>query len=157
MRGRSHILCPAVSGALQPVYILFQGDDVPVAFLFHLSGLLAPGVEIGVGDASGLNPREAALVLLTVGLEHRVVGLLLRPLLEGPRLPAGLLSLGNRALAVLRADPSRLGEPAPAVLAAPDKNRSLTALLNRFSGSLLKILVIRHSRQQIQQTILKLN
>ena len=142
---------------LQPVHVFLQGDNLSVTFLFHLSGLLAPGVEIGIGNTSGLDPGKAPLVLLAVGPEYRVVGLLLRPLLEGPRLPAGLLSLGNRALAVLRADPSRLGEPAPAVLAAPDKNRSLTALLNRFSGSLLKILVIRHSRQQIQQTILKLN
>ena len=72
------------SRLLQPVLELVHGDDFPATFLFHLSGLLAPGVELLVGDAAGLDSGKALLVLLAVGLEHRIVGLLLGPLLEGP-------------------------------------------------------------------------
>ena len=73
----------------QPVLELVQGNDLPVAFLFHLPGLLAPGVELLVGDAARLDPGKAFLVLPAVGLEHRIVGLLLGSLLEGPGLPTG--------------------------------------------------------------------
>lgn len=118
---------PLSSGPLQPFRKLLQSDDVPVALLFHLPGLFAPGVEIRVGDAPGPYPGKTPLVLLPVNFEHRIVGLFLRPLLEGPRLPAGLLSPGHRALTVLRANPSGLGKPAAAVLAAPHRDAPLYA------------------------------
>ena len=93
-----------------------------VTFLFHLSGLLTPGVEIRIGNAPGFDPGKPFLIFLTVGFEYRIVRLLLCPLLEGSSLTAGLLPSGHRTLTVLRADPSGLGEVAAAVLAAPHRN-----------------------------------
>lgn len=97
-KGASRCSFSAVSSSRlpQPVLELLQGDDLPVAFLFHLSGLFAPGIELLVGDTAGLDPGKAFLVLLAVGLEHRIVRLFLGPLLEGPGLPAG--SAGRRPL-----------------------------------------------------------
>lgn len=76
--------CPVRSGPLQPRRELLEGEGTAVALRLLLSGPPAPVVELRVRDPPGLDPSEAPLVLLAVGLEHRGVGLLLRPLLESP-------------------------------------------------------------------------
>ena len=68
----------AYSRFRQPALEFLQRDDITVTLLFLLPGLLAPGREFIVGDATGLDPGEALLVLLAVGLEHRVFRLLYR-------------------------------------------------------------------------------
>ena len=112
---------------LQPPLKLLQGDAALVAPLFLRSGLLAPGVEIAVADAPGLDPRETAFVLSAVDLEHRVVRLLQRPLLERTYRPAACLAVERCAVAVLRADAACLGKVAPTVLAAPHGDVALHA------------------------------
>ena len=67
---------------LQPPLEILCGDATLVAFLFLLSGLLAPRIKLTVADAPCLDPRKAALVLPAINLEHRIVRLLQRPLLE---------------------------------------------------------------------------
>ena len=66
----------ACSRFRQPALEFLQRDVVTLTLLFLLPGLLAPGREFLVGDAAGLDPGEALLVLLAVGLEHRVFRLL---------------------------------------------------------------------------------
>ena len=104
---------------LQPLPELLQRDNIPVAFLFLFSILFTPGAELIVADAARLDPRKAPLVFSAVCLEYRVIGLFQRPLLECTDLPAFLLSLRHRPLAVLRADAPRLSKVAPAVFAPP--------------------------------------
>src|SRR5699024_9670689 len=87
--------------------------------------------EIRIGDAPGFDPGKPFLIFLAVGLEYRIVRLLLCPLLEGSSLTAGLLSSGHRTLTVLRADPSGLREVAAAVLAAPHRNAPLHTTAQR--------------------------
>ncbi len=101
---------------LQPLPELLQRDNIPVAFLFLFSSLFTPGVELTVADAARLDPRKAPLVFSAVCLEYRVIGLFQRPLLECTDLPAFLLSLRHRPLAVLRADAPRLSKVAPQFL-----------------------------------------
>ena len=116
---------------LQPPLEILRGDSSLVAFLFLLSGLLAPGVELAVADTTGLDPRKAALVLPAVDLEHRVVRLLQRPLLECPHRTAAGLTVERRAVAVLRADTACLGEVPSAVFAAAYSDAALHAGLQR--------------------------
>lgn len=75
--------------------------------------MLAPGVEIAVADAPSFDPRKTALVLPAVCLEHRVVCLLQRPLLERTYRPAACLAVERCAVAVLRADAACLGKGEP--------------------------------------------
>ena len=93
-----------------------QRDDLAVAFFLFFSGLLTPSVELLVGDAAGLDPREALFVLLAIRLEDGVVGLFFRLLPERADLAAALLAVLHGALAVLRAHAAGLREPASAVL-----------------------------------------
>jgi len=102
----------------QPLLEFLKCDDVTVALLFLFSGFLTPGIEVFIGNASGFDPGKTLLILLAVGFEYRIIGLLLRPLLECANLTADLLTLGDRPLAILCADSHHLREPAPAVLAA---------------------------------------
>ena len=132
LRYRQRIRCRQLTGSVfsyfgvaEPLLEILQRDDLPVALLLFFSGFFTPGIELLVGDAARLDPGKALLVLLAVGFEHRIVGLLFCPLLEGPGLPAGLLSGSHRALTVLRADPAGLGEPPSAVLAPPDGDPAL--------------------------------
>ena len=81
---------------------MLQRDDLAVTLLLFFSGLLAPSVELLIGDAAGLDPREALFILLAIRLEDGVVGLLFRPLPERADLAAALLTVLYRALAVLR-------------------------------------------------------
>ena len=118
-------------GVLQPLLIFLQSDISGIAFLFHFSGLLTPGVEILVRDTSSLDPGKAFLIFLAVCLEYWIVRLFLCPLLEGSGLTAGLLFFSHWALTVLCADPSCLGEVASAVLAAPHCNASLHTTTQR--------------------------
>ena len=80
----------AYSRFRQPALEFLQRDVVTVTLLFLLPGLLAPGREFIVGDAAGLDPGEALLVLLAVGLEHRVFRLFFCPLSERADITAGL-------------------------------------------------------------------
>lgn len=75
--------------------------------------MLAPGVEIAVADAPSFDPRKTALVLPAVCLEHRVVCLLQRPLLERTYRPAACLAVERCAVTVLRADAAYLGKGEP--------------------------------------------
>ena len=68
---------------------------------FFSSLALSPSIKLLVGDAPGLDPREALFVLLAVRLENRVVGLLFRPLPERADLAAALLAVLHGALAIL--------------------------------------------------------
>ena len=76
IRGR-YIHRPRISyfGVAEPLLKFPQRDDLTVAFFLFFSGSLAPRIKLLVGDASGLDPREALFVLLAVRLENRVVGL----------------------------------------------------------------------------------
>ena len=116
---------------LQPLLELFHSDATLVAFLFLLSGLLAPRIKLTVADAPGLDPRKTAFVLSAVDLEHRVVRLLQRPLLEGPHRAATGLTVERCAAAVLRADAACLGEVPSAVLAATHGDIALYESLQR--------------------------
>ncbi len=116
---------------LQPPSKFLRGDSSLVAFLFLLSGLLAPRIKLAVADTPGLDPREASLVLPAVDLEHRVVRLLQRPLLESSHRPAARLTIQRRTVAVLRADAACLGEVPPAVFAATHGDAALHASLQR--------------------------
>ena len=79
----------------------------------------------------GLDPRKAALVLPAVDLEHRVVRLFQRPLLECAHRTAAGLTVERCAVAVLRADAACLGKVPPAVLAATHGDAALHAGLQR--------------------------
>ena len=116
---------------LQPPLEFLRGDATLVAFLFLLSGLLAPRVKLAIADTPGLDPRKAALVLPAVDLEHRVVRLLQRPLLESSHRTAAGLTVEWCAVAVLRADAACLGEVPPAVLTATHGDATLHAGLQR--------------------------
>ena len=85
----------------EPLLEFLQRDDLAVALLLFFSGSLAPSIKLLVGDAPGLDPREALFVLLAVRLENGIVGLLFRPLPERADLAAALLTVLYRALAVL--------------------------------------------------------
>ena len=138
LRYKQRIRCRQLAGSVvsyfrvaEPLLEFFQRDDLPVAFLLFFSGLFTPRIELLVGDASGLDPREALFVLLAVCLENRVVGLLFRPLPERADLAAALLTVLYRALAVLRAHAPGLREPAAAVLAAAHGHAALDAASQR--------------------------
>ena len=126
---RHDIMCRSIAYLrfLQPLLELLQRNNIPVAFLFLFSGLFTPCVEIAVADAPSFDPRKTALVLPAVCLEHRVVCLLPRPLLERTYRPAACLAVERCAVAVLRADAACLGKVAPAVLAAPHGDVALHA------------------------------
>ena len=70
-----------------------QRDDLPVALLLFFSGLFTPCVELLVGDAASLDPREALFILLAVCFKNRVIGLLFCPLPERTDLAAALLAV----------------------------------------------------------------
>ena len=123
----------------QPPLEFALSDDTLITFLFLLSGLFAPSVELAVADTPGLDPRKAALVLPAVDLEHRVVRLLQRPLLECPHRTAAGLTVERRAAAVLCADAACLGEVPSAVFAATHGDAALHASLQRKADH------IRHS------------
>ena len=112
--------CLFLFRSLQPSVKLLGGNNISVAFLFLFSCAFAPVVKLLVRDAPGLNPGEAPLVFLAVRLEHRVLGLTYRPLLQRTDLPAASLPGRNWALAVLRTHAACLREIAPAVFAAAD-------------------------------------
>ena len=95
------------------------------------SGPLAPRIKLLVGDATGLDPREALFILLAVRLENRVVGLFFRPLPERADLAAALLTVLYRALAVLRAHAPSLRKPAAAIFAAAHGHAALDAASQR--------------------------
>lgn len=116
---------------LQPPLELVLGDDALITFLFLRSGLLAPRVKLAVADAPCLDPRKAAFVLPAVDLEHRIVRLLQRPLLECPHRTAAGLTVEWCAVAVLRADAACLGEVPSAVFAATHGDAALHASLQR--------------------------
>ena len=116
---------------LQPPLEFLYGDATLVAFLFLLSGLLAPRIKLTVADAPGLDPREAAFVLPAVDLEYRIVRLLQRPLLESSHRPAAGLTVEWCAVAVLCTDAACLGKVPPAVFAATHGNIALHAGLQR--------------------------
>ena len=118
-------------GLAEPLLEIFQRDDLAVAFFLFFSGFLAPRIKLLVGDATGLDPREALFVLLAVRLENRVVGLFFRPLPERADLAAALLTVLYRALAVLRAHTSSLREPATAVFAAAHGHTAFHAASQR--------------------------
>ena len=114
---------------LQPPLEILRGDSSLIAFLFLFSGLLAPSIKLTVADAPCLDPREASLVLSAVDLEHRVVRLLQRPLLECTHRTAAGLTVEWCAVAVLRADAACLGEVPSAVFAATHGDAALHASL----------------------------
>ena len=116
---------------VEPLLELHQRDDLAVAFFLFFSGFLAPRIELLVGDAAGLDPREALFILLAIRLEDGVVGLLFRPLPERADLAAALLAVLHGALAVLRAHAPGLWEPAAAVLAAAHGHAALDAASQR--------------------------
>ena len=118
-------------GVAEPLLEFLQRDDLAVTLLLFFSGLLAPCVKLLVGDAPGLDPREALFVLLAVCLKNRVIGLLFCPLTERADLAAALLAVLYRALAVLRAHTAGLREPAAAVLAAAHGHAALNAAPQR--------------------------
>ena len=60
----------------QPPLEFALSDDTLITFLFLLSGLFAPSVELAVADTPGLDPRKAAFVLSAIDLEYRVARLL---------------------------------------------------------------------------------
>ena len=61
-------------GVAEPLLELLQRDDLAVTFFLFFSGFLAPRIKLLVGDAPGLDPREALFVLLAVCLKNRVIG-----------------------------------------------------------------------------------
>ena len=138
-----------LSQLLQPLPELLHRDAAGVAFLFLLSGLLAPCVEPTVADAARLDPREAPLVLPPIRLEYRVIGLFQRPPLERADLPAFLLSLRHRPLAVFRADAPRLGKVAPTVLAPPHGDVLLHTALQGEADHIPHRMGIQHRRTSI--------
>ena len=82
LRYRQRIRCRQLADSVfsyfrvaEPLLELLQRDDLAVTLLLFFSGLLAPRIKLLVGDAPGLDPREALFVLLAVRLENRVVGL----------------------------------------------------------------------------------
>ena len=118
-------------GLAEPLLEIFQRDDLAVAFFLFFSGFLAPRIKLLVGDATGLDPREALFILLAIRLEDGVVGLFFRPLPERADLAAALLTVLYRALAVLRAHAPGLREPAAAVLAAANRHAAFHAASQR--------------------------
>ena len=78
---------------MEPLLEFRQRDDLPVTFFLFFSGSLAPSIKLLVGDAAGLDPRDALFILLAVRLENRVVGLFFRPLPERADLAAALLAV----------------------------------------------------------------
>ena len=134
---------------LQPLLELFHSDATLVAFLFLLSGLLAPRVKLAIADTPGLDPRKAALVLPAVDLEHRVVRLLQRPLLESSHRTAAGLTVEWCAVAVLRADAACLGKVPPAVLAATHGDAALHASLQRIADHIRHGVRIQHRRTSV--------
>ena len=133
----------------QPPLEFLCGDDALVAFLFLLSGLFTPGVELAVADAPGLDPRKAAFVLPAINLEHRIVRLLQRPLLECAHRTAAGLTVEWCAVAVLRADAACLGEVPPAVFAAAHGDAALHASLQRKSDHIRYGIRVQHRRASI--------
>lgn len=119
--------CLFLFRSLQPSVKFLGGNNIPVAVLFLFSCSLAPVIKLLVRDAPGLDPSEAPLVFLAVGLEYRILRLAYRPLLQCADLTAASLPGRNRALAVLRAHAACLREIASAVLAAADGNAALDA------------------------------
>ena len=132
IRGRC-IHRPRISyfGVAEPLLELLQRDDLAVTFLLFFSGFLAPSIKLLVGDASGLDPREALFILLAIRLEDGVVGLLFCPLTECADLAAALLTVLYRALAVLRAHAPSLRKPAAAIFAAAHGHAALDAASQR--------------------------
>ena len=116
---------------LQPPSKLLRGDSSLVTSLFLLSGLFTPRIKLAAADTTGLDPRKAALVLPAVDLEHRVVRLLQRPLLECPHRTAAGLTVERCAIAVLCADAACLGKVPPAVFTATHGDIALHAGLQR--------------------------
>ena len=140
---------------LQPPLELVLGDDALVAFLFLLSGLLAPRIKLTVADAPGLDPRKAVLVLSAVDLEHRVVRLLQRPLLECTHRTAAGLTVEWCAVAVLCADAACLGEVPPAVFAAAHGDAALHAGLQRKADHIRHGVRVQHRRASVTTHRLK--
>ena len=120
-----------------------------VAFLFLPSGLFAPRIKLAVADAPCLDPRETALILLAVDLEHRIVRLLQRPLLECTHRTAAGLTVEWCAVAVLRADAACLGEVPPAVFAATHGDAALHAGLQRKADHIRHGVRVQHRRASI--------
>mgnify|MGYP007010325733 CR=1 FL=1 len=118
-------------GVAEPLLEFLQRDDLAVAFFLFFSGFLAPRIKLLIGDAPGLDPREALFVLLAVRLENRVVGLLFRPLPERADLAAALFAVLHGALAVLRAHAPSLRKPAAAIFAAAHGHAALDAASQR--------------------------
>ena len=116
---------------MEPLLEILQRDDLAVTLLLFFSGLLAPRIKLLIGDAPGLDPREALFVLLAVRLENRVVGLLFRPLPERADLAAALLAVLHGTLAVLRAHAPSLRKPAAAIFAAAHGHAALDAAPQR--------------------------
>ena len=114
-------------GVAEPLLELLQRDDLAVTFFLFFSSLLAPRIKLLVGDATGLDPREALFILLAVRLENGIVCLLFLPLPERAALAAALLTVLHRALALLCAHAPGLREPAAAVLAAAYCHAALDA------------------------------
>lgn len=138
LRYRQRIRCRQLTGSVfsyfgvaEPLLEILQRDDLPVALLLFFSGFFTPGIELLVGDAPGLDPREALFVLLAVCFENRVIGLSFRPLPERTDLAAALLTVLYRALAVLRAHAAGLRKPAAAILAAAHGHAALDAASQR--------------------------
>ena len=134
---------------LQPPLEILCGDATLITFLFLLSGLFTPGVELAVADTPGLDPREASLVLPAVDLEYRVVRLLQRPLLECTHRTAAGLTVERCAVAVLRADAACLGEVPPAVFAATHGDAALHAGLQRKADHIRHGVRVQHRRTSV--------
>ena len=98
---------------------------------FFSSLALSPSIKLLVGDASGLDPREALFILLAVRLENGIVCLLFCPLAERADLAAALFAVLYRALAVLRAHAPSLRKPAAAIFAAAHGHAALDAVSQR--------------------------
>ena len=138
LRYRQRIRCRQLAGSVvsyfrvaEPLLEFLQRDDLAVALLLFFSGFFTPSVELLVGDAPGLDPREALFILLAVRLENGIVCLLFRPLAKRADLAAALFAELYRALAVLRAHAPSLRKPAAAIFAAAHGHAALDAASQR--------------------------
>ena len=102
----------------EPLLEFLQRDDFAVTFFLFFSGFLAPRIKLLVGDAPGLDPREALFILLAIRLEDGVVGLFFRPLPERADLAAALFAVLHGTLTVLRAHAPGLWTQRPRMLCA---------------------------------------
>ena len=148
-RGQTISLPSACLRLFQPPLEFALSDDTLITFLFLLSGLFAPSVELAVADTPGLDPRKAAFVLSAVDLEHRVVRLLQRPLLECAHRAAAGLTVEWCAVTVLRADAACLGEVPSAVFAATHGDAALHASLQRKADHIRHGVRVQHRRASI--------